>query len=149
MNEELALPPKPTRNPATQKAFRRQVWLQVYLPFALGFLLLALIAFLLWGSNMAGASAWADASLILLLLPVIVLSVIPIVLLAALVYGVTYLTRQIPVPAHQAQQSIAKIGRIIELSTKRAIQPLIVVKAGAAAASSVADKLQSILRRNG
>lgn len=149
MDEELHLPPEPSRNPATHEAFRRQVWLQIYVPFVAGLLLLAGTAILLAGAALAGPSAWADASLILLLLPLIIFSVIPIVLLAFLVYGVSYLIGRIPVPAHQAQQAVAQAGRVIQQSAQRAAQPLILMKAGSAAAGSALNKLLSSFRRNG
>ncbi|MFP3853552.1 MAG: hypothetical protein ACLFWD_04560 [Anaerolineales bacterium] len=149
MTELSGIPPEPTRNPATKAAFRRQVWLQIYLPLLAGVVLLALIAALLWRSGTAGTSAWADASLILLLLPIVILSIIPIVLLSALVYGVSYLMRQIPIPAHQAQQALAQLRRIAERTTRKSIQPLIVLKAVGAAAGTGADSVKRMLRRMG
>ena len=150
MMEKLPIAtPEPTRNPVTKAAFRRQVWLQIYLPFLGGFVLVAAVAWLLWNGGMAGASAWADASLILLLVPVLVLSVIPIVLLAALAYGVSYLLGQIPVPAHQVQQSLAQVQRIAEVASDRVSKPVIVFKSGAAAARATAKKIKSIYSRMG
>jgi hypothetical protein len=77
MEDMDEFPPRPSkRNPVTKAAFRRQVWLQIYLPLAGGVLLLAAAAAGLWRADLAGASAWADASAILLLPPVLVVILI-------------------------------------------------------------------------
>ena len=149
MSQSPIVPPEPVRNPATHEAFRRQVWFQIYLPLLACIILLAGLSVLLWGANMAGASAWADASLILLSLPVVILSVIPIVFLGFVVYGVAYVTKQIPVPAHQVQQSLAQVQRMTQRAAEKIVQPMVAARAGGAAAKAVSAKLMSMIRRMG
>jgi hypothetical protein len=146
MTEEFELPIEPQRNPVTEQSFRRQVWLQVYLPFIGGLAVLAGVAAVLWTSGTGSASAWADASLILLLLPLILFSVIPIVLLIALIYGVSYLIKRIPVPANQAQQAIAQVGHTIQRAADQAVQPMVISKSGVFAARRVIQYFASIFR---
>ncbi|MGA9533280.1 MAG: hypothetical protein WBR18_11235 [Anaerolineales bacterium] len=134
-------------NPATASAFRRQVILEIYLPFFLGVAALAAVAILLWRSGTAGASAWADASTMLMLLPVLVLSLLPIVILAGAAYGVTWLIGKIPGPAHQAQSALAQVARTTKRATKTVIRPFFTVYATAASVRRGVQVLLSIVQR--
>lgn len=137
----------PERNPATKSTYRRQVWLQVYLPFALGLALLAGLGALLWSGQRASASAWADASLILLILPLLVVSVIPIVLLAVLIYGVGFVVGWLPGPAYQAQRTLAEVEAAARKALDYASRPMVVSSSALAAARSGLQHLLSIFRK--
>lgn len=137
------------RNPATRDSFRRQVWLQIYLPLFLGILILGLAAAGLWRGAVAGTSAWADASLILLLLPVMVVSLIPLVLLAALIYLVTLALQRLPAPAYRVQQALAEVQRRARRGGQLAAAPMVQSKAAIGALQSGIHHLTSIFRRGG
>lgn len=135
------------RNPATRASFRRQVALQVYLPLFLGILILGLAAAGLWRSALAGASAWADASLILLLLPVLLVSLMPLLLLAALVYLVTLVMQRLPAPAFRVQQAVAEVERRARRAGQLAAAPMVQLEAGVAALGTGFRRLTTIFRR--
>jgi len=134
-------------NPATRAAFRRQVILEIYLPLLVGIAVLAAVAVLLWRSGAGEASAWADASTVLLLLPLLALSLLPIAILAAVAYGVTKLIEVIPGPAHQAQSAVAQVARTTKRGTSAALRPFFSVYATAASVRRGAQVLLSIVRR--
>jgi hypothetical protein len=134
-------------NPVTRSSFRRQVILEIYLPFVVGVGALAAVALLLWRSGAAGASAWADASTLLMLLPLLLLSLLPIAILVAAVYGVTWLMTKIPVPAHRAQSALAQMARTTRRVANTAVRPFFTVYASAAAARRGARILLSIVQR--
>lgn len=143
---EFAQPPLEP-NPVTRAAYRRQVRLQVYLPLAVGIGIIAGAAALLWTGGLASASAWADASLVLLLLPVLLLSLIPIGVLAAFAYGVVYLMQRIPAPAHRVQRAVARVQQTIRRGSEATVRPFVVIRSGQAAAEATVSRLLSALRR--
>lgn len=93
-------------NPVTRSGFRRQVWLEIYLPLVFGGAALAGAAYGLWRMGLGTASAWADAATSLLLLPILALSLIPLALLVAASAGLVILIRRLP-PVSQKLQSLA------------------------------------------
>jgi FtsH-binding integral membrane protein len=95
------LPPK--RNPLTHRLHQREVLLQVTLPLAIGLTALLVLAVLASISGPESASLFADVSLIWLIIPVMVVSLIFLVLLAALAYGVIWLVGALPGFAYQVQ----------------------------------------------
>jgi hypothetical protein len=134
-------------NPATRAAYRRQVWLEIYLPFAVGLVALVAVAVLLWRGG-AGASPWADASLIMLLLPLLALSVLPIMLLAAAVYGLGVLIDRLPGPAHQAQAAVAQVARSTKRAAGASVRPFFETYPLVAAARRGVEVLLSIVGRD-
>lgn len=141
MEDKHEFPPRRSRrNPITRAAFRRQVWLQIYLPLAVGVLLLAAAAAGLWRADLAGASAWADASAILLVLPVLVAALIPLVLFTGAIYLVTKLIGAIPEPAHRIQVALQDVARRAQRAQKLVTQPL-------GAARGLRGALRAALRR--
>jgi hypothetical protein len=146
MDEEGFTPPSRRPNPVTRAAFRRQVWRQIYLPFFLGALVIGSVAALLWTRGLALPSAWADASLILLLLPTLVLALVPIVVLGVLSYGVVYLIQRIPGPAHEAQRAVARVRRTARQGAGIAVEPILVARSAQAVVEAVGQRLLTVLR---
>ena len=136
----------PRYNPVTRRAYRRQVWLQIYLPLALGILGLAAVVYLLAQRGLAAPSAWADASLILLLLPVLTAALLPIVLFAGLAYLSGQLIQRIPDPASRVQDVMADVASRTLRAAAVAVQPMIVAQSGLAALARTARRLASIVK---
>lgn len=104
MSEEPVLPEQPTRNEETRRAFNRQAARQIYLPLVLFFLALAGAGLGLGLSGTGSFSLWADISIMLLSIPMLILGLVLLVLSAALVYGASWLLKAVPGPAWQVQQ---------------------------------------------
>jgi hypothetical protein len=120
-------------NPVTRSRFRRQVWLEIYLPLAFGAASLAGAAYLLWRANLGAASAWADAATSLLLLPVLVLTLIPLVLLIAASAGLVILIRRLP-PVSQRVQSLAfRMQVAVKRGADAAAAPMVIGESAGAA----------------
>lgn len=116
------------RNPDTAAAHRREVLWQIILPMVLvGVVLLAgVVALGLTGVGSAGR--WADISLMWLLLPVIVLSIVPLALLVGLIYGLTRALGALPGLAYQAQRALLRVERTTRRIADRAAAPVIGVE---------------------
>ncbi len=131
----------------TASKFRRQVWLQVYLPLAVGVMLLAGLSVGLWRGQVGTVSAWADTALSLLLLPVLVLGLILLAVLASLAYGVWYAVRRLPEPFQQVRLTLARVEHGADEVVHKAALPLIVPKAVLHAISSAIRYLTAIFRQ--
>src|SRR3989304_9060623 len=79
--------PRPRHSPR----FIRQVWLQIYLPLFVGILLLIGFVGLIRRSAVGTPSVWADASTVILLIPVIVIGLLFMLASIALAIGLGYL----------------------------------------------------------
>lgn len=113
----------------TAGRFRRQVRLQVYLPLALGMLVLGGLVALLWRGQVGSASAWADAALAFMLLVTMVGGVVLLVIFSALTAGVWMAVRRLPEPFEQARLAVAKAEHATDGAARKAAMPLIAPEA--------------------
>lgn len=146
MRDEPFLPSR-AGNPLTREATRRQTWRQITLPFALGVLLLILLVVLLWRGAVASASAWADASLVLLILPLLCGGVLLLALLIAAAVGIGYLGQVLPPPAQRAQDALANTAGAIRRGGDQALRPLLVLQSIGEAVRQVFRIISSLLGR--
>jgi uncharacterized BrkB/YihY/UPF0761 family membrane protein len=133
-------------NPVTRSAFRRQVWLEIYLPLALGLAAVAAAATMLWGSGMATARAWADASAILFILPVLAFALVPLILLVALSVGIILLIRRLPEGSQQVQSVFYRVQWAARRAADAVILPWLMIESARAAGRAGVDVLLSIFR---
>lgn len=127
------LPPPLPRNPRTERQHRRDVSRQILLP-----LILAVVAALVGlasaiGAAPAGRSVWADVSLIFLIVIGAAIALIPLALLAALIFGLWYAVRYLPGYAKIGQDYTALAARYVGLGSQRVTAPVIAVNSAAAA----------------
>jgi flagellar biogenesis protein FliO len=134
-------------NPVTRSAFRRQVWLEIYLPLGFGLAAVVCVALVLWRSGMAGPRAWADASTILLILPVLAVSLIPLILMVALSVGIIYLIRRLPEASQRLQSLVYRVQWSARRAADAAVQPWLMGDSARAAGRAGVDVLVSIFRR--
>lgn len=74
------------RNPITHQRHRREVFWQITFPILLVSLALLLLAVMAAGLSSEKASTWADISLIWMIIPTLIFTLLTMVILAALVY---------------------------------------------------------------
>ena len=144
MNND-SLPPQvrelPEPNPVTKRKHKREVIWQIMLPFVVGFLLLGGLATLLGVNAVAPVGRWAELSTIFLILPLLLLSIIPLALIAALVYLIMLLIPNIPPYARLTQDAIRKVGHYAKRGADMAAEPVL-------QAESFSARLRTLLRRN-
>ncbi len=117
MTENDVQKDKKIYNEETRRSFQRQVALQIYFPLALFLLTVVGMAIGFSVGGIGTASLWADISVMLLAIPILIIGLVLLVLTAGLAYGVIWAVRAIPEPAWQAQVMIRKIAdRLISLA---------------------------------
>ncbi len=96
---------------------------------------MAAVAAALWTGREAGASAWADASAMLLILPVLVLGILALILVVGGIYVLRIVMARIPKPAQRIQAVVREVDRRVDRIAQICLRPF--VAAGAARASLV------------
>jgi hypothetical protein len=127
----------PERNPKTHAAHRRDVLRQITLPLVIGSLLLvavmALVIIAAAGAN-GEVRRWADLSLIWLILPALIFSLLILGLLFGLTYLVSKLLGILPGYARLVQDGYTGLsGKVMHISDSLVL-PLLKLKGWSAAA---------------
>jgi len=130
----------------SRPAKKRDYWVWIYLPFLIAVLVLAGICFLVVRAGFGSTSSWADASLSLLLLPMIILGLIPLILIGLMIFGVVKLIDLLG----ESFQSVRRIFGQVESAAQRtgdiAVRPLILVKSSLAGLIASGGWLVSIVK---
>ena len=134
-NAEFPVPPKPV-NPMTQRAFRRQVRWQVYLPLALGVLALIGLVVVIARRGVGDASLWADLAVVLMAVPACVLGVVLFAALLAAGLGLARLTMLLPPYAFQAQQALTRLRAGVLRAADLSVTPVVATRSAGASAQA-------------
>jgi hypothetical protein len=127
------------------KVDRRSFILQVMLPLLLGILILSAIIALVWLGEYGTASAWADTSLVFILIPWLCVGLFPLAIISAVWYGVFKLTAWLPRYIRKANEYIDKAGYYLRRGSDLAIKPMFVIKGGWAVVSAFFKGLGSLI----
>jgi hypothetical protein len=130
------------RNPVTQQAHRKQVLWQITVPLVIGAVIILILAVLVATGSPQTASLWADISLIWLIIPVMIISLILLALLAGLAYAVIWLVRTIPSYALQAQNFMIMISSQVERLGDMIVEPILRVNAILASLQALSRSLR-------
>jgi len=113
------------RNPKTHAEHKREVFWQITLPLLIGILIILVAVGAIIFSTIqpvTDVERWADVSLIWLIVPTLFFALLLLVLLAGLIYAVSFLMRLIPRYALIIQlyfeQARAKVGQMLNLSAE-------------------------------
>ena len=107
---------------------KRGDWGWIYLPFLIAVLALAGISFLIVRAGFGSMSAWADATLSLMLLPVIILGLIPLTLIGLMIYGLIKLIALLPEWFLSFRRIFGQVENAVQRAGDIAVRPLIVMK---------------------
>ena len=136
---QIELPPP---NPVTRERHKREVLLQIMLPFLAFVLLLVVVAVVLAVFQVGQVGTWAEISTIFLIVPVLIASIIPLVLLVALAYGVTKLLGIIPPYAHLVQNYFDKGLQYVRRGADLVSEPILKARSGLTVVSTLFDKMK-------
>ncbi len=140
------------RNQRTRAFIRRDVTWQIALPLGLaGLIVLVLAVLLILPVGAPVRSVWADIALIFLIIPTAFMGLILLALVAALVYGMVIVLRELPYYAKLAQDFVALATyRVSGVATKIA-NVLLSIRSFWAGVRKAAAGVRSILpaRRKG
>lgn len=132
----------PVRNPATQKSHDRETLWQITVPLIVGMLVIIAVAALpvVAVSRGGDVSVWGDISLIWLIVPTMFFCLIPLILFAALTYGVTALLGKTPVWMFQLQGFFTKGQGYVRYYGDKAAGQVIKVRANVAKAKTLVGR---------
>jgi len=113
------------RNPKTHSEHKREVFWQITLPLVIGILvILAAVGAIIFSITqpVTDVGRWADVSLMWLILPSLFFALLFLILLAGLIYAISFLLRLVPRYALIIQlyfeQARSKVGQLMNLSTE-------------------------------
>jgi hypothetical protein len=118
-------PPKLPRNPVTHAAHRHEVLLQVFLPLAIGAIVILTLSLGAAIGSFLDVSRWADISLIWLILIYLAFALVFLVFLVAMIFGVAWLLHNLPIYARQAQDLFILIRVQVGRVSDKAVEPFL------------------------
>lgn len=122
----------PNRETLTRKT-RRHVLLQVYLPLALGVIILLGLGIWVILAGFGTTSVWADVGLVLIIIPTFVIGLLIFVALIGITYGLFQLIGILPDPIDKVYLTVEQIKEGASQGADLAVKPMLaVLKAGAA-----------------
>jgi hypothetical protein len=133
----------PERNPITHAAHRREVFWQITFPLILTLLiLLGLAAFVVYASfqGAGSVSRWADISLIWLLLPALVVTLVVLLIFSGLVYLVSKLLGVFPGYARLAQNFFYLVQVRTKSIADKIVEPILKLRSFKAGADVLRKK---------
>jgi hypothetical protein len=112
---------------------RRHVRLQVYLPLALGVIILLGLGIWVILAGFGTTSVWADVGLVLIIIPTFVIGILIFVVLIGVTYGLFRLIGILPDPIDKVYLTVEQIKEGATQGADLAVKPMLaVLKAGAA-----------------
>jgi len=134
--------PRPRHSPR----FIRQVWLQIYLPLFVGILLLIGFVGLIRRSAVGTPSVWADASTVILLIPVIVIGLLFMLASIALAIGLGYLIGWLPGPIRRGWEVFMQVEATVRRGADLAVRPMLMAKGLSASVRQSVEIVASVFR---
>ena len=139
--------PLPEPNPATRRAYRRQSFWQITLPFLIALLLLlALAGGTIWAASggLPEVTRWADVSLIWLISPQLFFYLLNLVILIALAVGLAKLLAVLPRITRLIHEKILLVQREVQKYSNIALEPVLKVKGFKASAEALKQQITQL-----
>ena len=115
----------PEPNPVTQARHRHEMILQVFLPIAIGAVLVVLLMLLTISGTNYWVSKGADAALIWLISPQLIISLIVIVINAAAIYGLFRLLQVLPGYSRLLLNYFLAAGVFVSQFSNKMVEPIL------------------------
>ncbi len=90
-----------------------------------GLLLTALTVWMILAASQPAISRFAEISTVLLVIPVLIASLIPLAILGAMVFGLSWLIGHLPVATGWIQQRVAVLTNVLSRISNLAVEPVI------------------------
>jgi len=120
--------------------------LQIYVPLFVGLLVLIGLVLLLRRGAVGSAGAWADASTVFLLIPVILLGFLFTLACIALAVGLGYLIGWLPGPIRKGWEVLLRVRSGVRRGADLAARPIVSAKGVWASLRAGVDSVTSIFR---
>ena len=131
---------KSKKNLETHQKHQKEVIWQIFLPLAIGVLLI-LILMAVSVSSAVNQSRLADISLMWIILPNLFVALFVIVLLAVMIYGIMKLTSVLPTYTYKLQVFFNLVKTQIQKMDDRMVEPVIKGKSASASLKKLARQL--------
>ena len=149
-------PPQPSprpprkRNPLTRQRHKKDVFWQITVPLVVLLLILFALGGLVIASTATGGgtvSAIADTALVWMALPTLFVLLVVLLVLGGVVYAVMWIINVLPPYFKVAHDWTAKIAALVKGYSARISDPVIEVRARAAAVGKAAQRLRDDVRK--
>ncbi|MFH1447115.1 MAG: hypothetical protein ABIG43_06895 [Chloroflexota bacterium] len=143
MEEQTVAMHQADKHESLDKHRRQSMW-QILAPlliFCVLVLAAAVIIAINAGQGSGDVSQWADTSFIIMILPAMLISLIPLVLLVGLICLTAQLLKKIPVYSFSTQQFFKRVTKFISIWADRSVKPIIVLQEILAGISNIGERL--------
>ena len=140
-----ALPPKGRNREEKTRKTRRQIWLQIYLPLALGAIVLVGLGIWVVLAGFGTASVWADVGLVLIIIPTFIIGLLLFAALIGITYGLFRLIAILPDPMDRVFLAVERAGEVMSQGADHAVKPVFAVLKGGAALKATWRAIVSLL----
>jgi hypothetical protein len=113
--------------PKLSPATRRQIRLQIFLPLLLGVVVIAGLALAIYAAGFGGVGVWADISLVVLILPMMLIGLLAWILTSAVLYVMLKVGGWVLPPLRKAQSYVDQANRMTRRGMDITARPLIVL----------------------
>ena len=123
MMEEKQLPEP---NPRTHQAHKRETFWQITFPLIVGLILVLTLAVLtvVTATGDGSIDQAADASLVFLIIPLMLVTVLFTIILGALAYGITQVNNKLPPYARQAHDAFERVRYQVQMGSNKVVEPI-------------------------
>jgi len=128
MDNDLHQPPFQERNPVTHRIHKREVFWQITIPVIIGTVIVLIIAIgvlLATARGTGNVSDWADASLILMIIPTMLMVFILMVTVAGMVFLITRLLGVSPYFFRRVQDFFTLASLRVGRAADAAVEPFL------------------------
>ena len=119
--------PQLERNPETHKAHKREAFWQITFPLIVGvaFVVILSILTVLAATGGGRITQAADAALIILIVPLMLVTIIFTIIFGAIAFGIIKLNEVLPLYTKQAQDAIARVRQQVQVGSDKAVEPFL------------------------
>jgi len=133
--------PLDERNPITHMRHRKEALWQITIPIAVGGLILLALSLLSTRMVPDEASRWADISLIWMIMPAMVVTLLSLVTLIMSIYATVKLIQVLPFYAFRFHRSLMLIGAYLYNTSDRIVEPFLRAKSFTASAKTLRQQI--------
>lgn len=115
-------------NPETQALHKKETRKEIYLPFVLSLIGLAIFVLILITKQIGSVEVWSDISMIFLTIISLGIGVVILMLVVSLVFGMYHLIKNIPPYTRSIQDAVKQIENQVRNGAKVSIQPILKIQ---------------------
>lgn len=128
------------RNPEAKLRHQKEVFWQITVPLIVGILLFLGASVLITVGASIDTSRLADATLVWLIIPWLILSLLAIIVLSGMVYGVVKLIQVLPFTFYRLNRFLGRVHGMVSQAGDKLVEPLLKI-------ASLRGRLQALRSR--